>query len=317
MDVVHADDRPTFTRLSAGGAAGEIRFRRGDGVVVPAEVAVMPVEFGGAQATLAVARDLTERRALEERRAHDQAVMRELELARSIQQSMVPSEEVVDRACVKLAGHFQPAEECGGDWWTYSDLVGGKLMVLIGDATGHGIPAAMMTTAAKAASDAVRAASREDLTCPRLLGIMNQALFETAKQQLHMTCFVSILDPTTRTLTYANAAHELPYLLRKGELKNLIARGGSRLGDVRDAAFDAQSITLEEGDTLVWYTDGLIDQQNEEGERYGARRFRRLLRDMGPLDPSAIRQAIVDDSGRFCGSQRRPDDVTMVVARVY
>ena len=121
---------------------------------------------------------------------------KELEVARTIQETLVPPPDPVERDYVRLAGYFLPASQCGGDWWTVHDMPDGRILVVIGDVTGHGVPSAMITAAAKAACDVVRATEGDKLTVTRLLEVMNRAIFESAKRKFVMTCFASILDPT-------------------------------------------------------------------------------------------------------------------------
>jgi len=245
---------------------------------------------------------------------------KELEVARTIQETLVPPADTVDRKFVKIAGFFQPASQCGGDWWTYHDLVGGKLLVVIGDVTGHGVPSAMITAAAKAACDVARAVHRDDVTCTQLLEIMNRAIFESAKRKFVMTCFASIVDPATRTITYANAGHNFPYIYRhaggKGEFGSLMTRG-NRLGDIADSKYTSKTMELLPGDVLVWYTDGIVECENENGEEYGEKRFRAAIRRAAQMDPAHMRDAVIGDSLAFFAERPRKDDITTVFARVY
>ena len=144
---------------------------------------------------------------------------KELEVARTIQETLVPPPDPVERQYVRLAGYFLPASQCGGDWWTVHDMPDGRILVVIGDVTGHGVPSAMITAAAKAACDVVRATEGDKLTVTRLLEVMNRAIFESAKRKFVMTCFASILDPKRKTITYANAGHNFPYLFRPGAVE--------------------------------------------------------------------------------------------------
>ncbi|MBL0217535.1 MAG: SpoIIE family protein phosphatase [Myxococcales bacterium] len=142
-------------------------------------------------------------------------IEQELEVARAIQETLVPTAEPVDKGSLKFAGFYQPAAQTGGDWWTWSDLVGDKVLLVIGDVTGHGVPSAMITAAAKAACDVARHVHNDDVTVTRLLEIMNHAIFESAQRRFVMTCFASIIDIKKRTITYANAGHNFPYLYRQ------------------------------------------------------------------------------------------------------
>jgi serine phosphatase RsbU (regulator of sigma subunit) len=245
---------------------------------------------------------------------------KELEVARTIQETLVPNNDTVDRHFIKLAGYFQPASQCGGDWWTYHDLKDGKILVVIGDVTGHGVPSAMITAAAKAACDVARAVNNDDVSCTQLLEIMNRAIYESARRKFVMTCFASVIDPVARTITFANAGHNFPYLYRvadgKGEFGALMTRG-NRLGDLQESKYAAKTMDLIAGDVLVWYTDGIVECENEAGEEYGEKRFRASIRRAAELEPAPIRERVVQDSLAFFGERPRKDDITMVIARVY
>ena len=255
------------------------------------------------------------------RQTAEKATMeKELEVARAIQETLVPPNDAVDRGFVKIAGYFQPASQCGGDWWTYHDLKGGKVLVVIGDVTGHGVPSAMITAAAKAACDVARAVNDDDVSCTQLLEIMNRAIFESAKRKFVMTCFASIIDPAAKNITYANAGHNFPYLYRqvngKGEFGSLMTRG-NRLGDLADSKYTARTTELHPGDVLIWYTDGIVECENEAGEEFGEKRFRSAIRRAAHLDPGEMRETVITESQSFFGERARKDDITMVFARVY
>jgi serine phosphatase RsbU (regulator of sigma subunit) len=246
---------------------------------------------------------------------------KELEVARTIQETLVPPNDTFDRGFLKLAGYFQPASQCGGDWWTMHDLKNDKVLVVIGDVTGHGVPSAMITAAAKAACDVARAVTGDDVSTTQLLEIMNRAIFESAKRKFVMTCFASIVDPKARTITYANAGHNFPYLYRvgadgKGDFGSLMTRG-NRLGDLQESKYTSKTTELLPGDVLVWYTDGIVECENEAGEEFGEKRFRSAIRKAAALDPAEMREAVVGASYQFFGERPRKDDITMVFARVY
>ena len=245
---------------------------------------------------------------------------KELEVARTIQETLVPPTDLMVRPFLNLAGYFMPATVCGGDWWTVHDMPDGRVLVVIGDVTGHGVPSAMITAAAKAACDVVRATEGSARTVTRLLEVMNHAIFESAKRKFVMTCFASIIDPKVRTITYANAGHNFPYLFRPGapdgtDFQVLMSRG-NRLGDLEDSAYAEKVHQLMPNDVLVWYTDGIVECENDRGEEYGEKRFRAAIRRASDLDPVAMRESVVGAAGQFFGDRARKDDITMVFARV-
>jgi serine phosphatase RsbU (regulator of sigma subunit) len=245
---------------------------------------------------------------------------KELEVARTIQETLVPPPDPVERDFVKLAGYFLPASVCGGDWWTVHDMPDGRILVVIGDVTGHGVPSAMITAAAKAACDVVRATEGDKLTVTRLLEVMNRAIFESAKRKFVMTCFASILDPKRKLITYANAGHNFPYLFRPAaadgnDFQVLMSRG-NRLGDLEESTYSEKTAPLVGNDVLVWYTDGIVECENDRGEEYGEKRFRAAIRRASDLDPVAMRESVVSAAGQFFGERPRKDDITMVFARI-
>jgi serine phosphatase RsbU (regulator of sigma subunit) len=245
---------------------------------------------------------------------------KELEVARTIQETLVPPPDPIDRGFIRVAGYFMPASQCGGDWWTVHDMPDGRILVVIGDVTGHGVPSAMITAAAKAACDVVRTTQGSRLTVTALLEVMNRAIFESAKRKFVMTCFASILDPRARTITYANAGHNFPYLYRPAEgegsdFQVLMSRG-NRLGDLEESSYVEKVQELKPGDVLVWYTDGIVECENERGEEYGEKRFRAAIRRAADLEPAAMRESVVAAAAQFFGDRARKDDITMVFARV-
>ncbi len=175
----------------------------------------------------------------------------------------------------------------------------------------------MITAAAKAACDVARQVHHADVT--KLLEIMNYAIYESAKRKFVMTCFASIVDTRARTITYANAGHNFPYLYRssdgKGEFGSLMIRG-NRLGDVAESTYEVKTTSLQPGDILVWYTDGIVECENAGGEEYGEKRFRASVRRAAALDAADLRDAIVADATGFFAETPRKDDITLVVGRI-
>jgi serine phosphatase RsbU (regulator of sigma subunit) len=254
------------------------------------------------------------------RETAEKAVLeRELEVARAIQESLVPPSDVVDRPGLSLAGYFAPASQVGGDWWTTHELPGDRVLVVIGDVTGHGTPAAMITACAKAACDTVRTLAGDRLSVPQLLAALNGAVYEAARRKFVMTCFASIIDLRARTITFANAGHNFPYLYRTrggGDDLQILMSRGNPLGDSPESTWDARSQPIEPGDVLVWYTDGVVECESIRGEQYGEKRFRAAIRQAAALDARAMRDSVLRGAQEFYGAQPRKDDITMVFARL-
>lgn len=246
---------------------------------------------------------------------------KELEVARTIQETLVPPHDPVEKGGFRFAGYFQPASQCGGDWWTWHEMVGDKILIVIGDVTGHGVPSAMITAAAKAACDVARSVHGDNIDPAQLLEIMNSAIYQSAKRKFVMTCFASTIDVKRRTITYANAGHNFPYLYRAaegggGEFGSLMIRG-NRLGDLKESKYEVKTTDLQSGDLLVWYTDGIVECESSSGEEYGEKRFRASVRRAAALDAGEIRDAVVTDAANFFGDTVRKDDITLVIGKIH
>lgn len=259
---------------------------------------------------------------LMDERARQATLEKEMEVARAIQETLIPPRDLVERGTLRFIGAFSSASICGGDWWTYSDLSDGRVLVAIGDVTGHGVPSAMITAAAKSSLDTLRHTTHGELSVTFLLEEMNKTIFAAAQRKFVMTFFASIYDPATRTLTFSNAGHNFPYLIHPGgegrppRIGVLMTRG-NRLGDVWDSRFISRTATLVPGDLLVWYTDGLVEGTNAQGEMFGDRRLRRVLSELCDRPPEEILEGTLARFHQHRQDLPLGDDVTLVVARVY
>jgi serine phosphatase RsbU (regulator of sigma subunit) len=245
------------------------------------------------------------------------SMQKELEVASAIQATLVPDSSVVDLPGITLAGYFKTASQCGGDWWSYFTLADGRTLVLIGDVTGHGVAPAMITAAAKGSVSSTMAITKGHLELQSLLKAMNTAIHDAARGKFVMTCFASIYDPQSRTLTYANAGHNFPYLYQAEpkKLASLVVRG-NRLGDVSESTFEIKQIQVQPNDVLVWYTDGIVECEDVRGEEFGERRFRSLIKQHVTRPPNQARDGIVERANEFFGQVPQKDDITLVIAKI-
>ena len=251
-----------------------------------------------------------------------EALELELELAGAIQEGFVPDGGLETIGDVSIVGTWQPASRCGGDFWSRHELGDGRILIAIGDVTGHGVAAAMVTAAARGALEvAVAAGPTDQLDLLRLLGQLDLAVRRSSDGRRYLTCFVAVLDPPKREVTFASAGHIPPYLCRAGgegiDLSALVARGNP-LGAGDSLVARVAVRPLVPGDLLVWYTDGLIEGRDASGQPFGDRRMQRLLRQLDPthLEPTRVHEAIVAATTAHRGGLRHDDDVTLVVAQV-
>lgn len=248
--------------------------------------------------------------------AHSVGLRKEMELAGAIQHLLVPESDVITTPGMTLAGHFQPAAVCGGDWWTVHDLARGHVLTAVGDVTGHGVASAILTGVAKAACDVARTLTSGTVSCDALLELMNTAIYEAGRTQRLMTCVASVLNPQNRTLAVATAGHRAPLLVRGKEVVP-ITTDGPPLGASAHAAFPVSIVALQKDDLLLWYTDGVVEAENERNEQYTERRLRALCLQAPREDPRAVREQIHKSIQSFVGSRMLEDDVTFVVGRVH
>ncbi|MCB9025016.1 MAG: SpoIIE family protein phosphatase [Bdellovibrionaceae bacterium] len=240
----------------------------------------------------------------------------ELEMVRVVQENLFPPSSL-EVGPIKIISHFEPASECGGDWFHYSQIAG-KVYLWIGDATGHGAPAALITGAAKSAASIIE--TSEGITPGQALEVMNHALHSTAHGSILMTFFLAVIDPESGIVTYANASHEFPYVVpdKKGlKKKDLIplceSKQGKRLGEEKNSKYDEATYQLQQGDSIVFYTDGVIDLQNIEGAEMGERSFIKAI--LTATEKSPHLAGRVDNFKKiikeYRGNAILVDDVTM------
>jgi serine phosphatase RsbU (regulator of sigma subunit)/ketosteroid isomerase-like protein len=198
-------------------------------------------------------------------------IEQELSVARRIQQASLPK-EVPQLEGWQISPHYRPAREVGGDFYDFHLLADGRVGLVVGDATGKGIPAALvMSTTCGMLQLAAQAL---DSSPGEVLARVNETLLARIPTNMFVTCFYAILDPKSGNLTYANAGHDLPYLRRRcGDAEELRARG-MPLGLMPGMGYEEDEIVLEEGDAGLFYSDGLVEAHDPEGEMFGFPRLR-------------------------------------------
>jgi serine phosphatase RsbU (regulator of sigma subunit) len=251
--------------------------------------------------------------------AEKATMKKELEVARVIQETLLPPNGIIERPPLTIYGYFRSATVCGGDFWSVADIEDGRTLIVVGDVTGHGVPSAMITATAKSAMDTVRSVRGKKLALTYLLEEMNKTIFASAKRKFVMTFFAMTFDPRRNELTFSNAGHNFPYLLRKTDgkvgIRSLVARG-NRLGDVEESRFMEHTLEVQSGDLVVLYTDGLTEYRNDKGEEYSEKRFRRMLKRFFADGVDTIGKNVLNDLAKFAAQAPQEDDVTLVVFRV-
>lgn len=254
------------------------------------------------------------------RAAQRASLAREVELAAVVQQQLLPQPGPHLLGELTVVGSWLPATRCAGDFWGVYPLGDKRVLIAIGDVTGHGVASATVTAAAAAACDVAvrRHGSALDLT--QLVTMLDAAVRRVGGGQLSMTCFAAILDPDAGEVRFVSCGHTSPYVCRSAdqqiELTALVGRGNP-LGGGSAPAPKVQQKSLRAGDLVVWYTDGVIEAKDPAGEPYGDRRLQRMLRklDRNQLTASAVHTVIHAAVAAHRGSRPRGDDETLVVAQ--
>lgn len=246
----------------------------------------------------------------------------EVQVAKLVQSSFFPLNLNSDDSTY---GFFEPASECGGDWWGYFDH-GDFRVIFIADATGHGVPAALLTATincCKSNLGFILETRPNLLREPQeILRFMNQAVCGAGKE-IQVTCFVASFNRKTNELIYSNSSHTpaLVFNPNSNELKRdsfqpLIEVNGPRLGQSIDTSYEAHHMLLQKHDTIFFYTDGLIEAMDHEGNRWGERRFLNSLCTNGKGVPKSIVEGVISDLQSFTQSKFKSDDITAVAMKV-
>jgi serine phosphatase RsbU (regulator of sigma subunit) len=248
---------------------------------------------------------------------------REMIMARALQQSMLPSSDVVTCGPLSLVGHCVPASMAGGDWWTYRALEDGRLFLVIGDATGHGMDSAIIAGTARGAVHGLAVVDERLLAPERVLSAIHAAISSVGEHNLLMTCFATIIDPRTGVMVYANAGGKFPYVMhlsdeRKISSASVLTTTGSPLGDrANPPVIQQRQERLQPGDLVVCYTDGLVDRTSATGKQFGDRRLHDALLHcvIGNEEDALVtlRDEILGSVEDFSEGQPPHDDETLVV----
>jgi serine phosphatase RsbU (regulator of sigma subunit) len=249
---------------------------------------------------------------------------KEMELARQVQQAMLPPMNLDQHGYLKVIGYCMPASQCGGDWWMYRKLSGGRMLLVLGDATGHGIHSAMTAATARGAVEALAAVDERLLTPEQVLRAIDHAIRMVGEHNVLMTAFAAVFDSQSGALHYANAGQNFPYVITLGnarvlERASIIAASGNPLGD-RNIAVEIRrgSLQMRAGDLFVCFTDGVVERSNPQGKLFGDRRLRSALTGQPLPNDSALvrlRDTVLAALERHAEGTQPDDDITFVLCQ--
>jgi len=248
----------------------------------------------------------------------DRVVMkRDLQIAKEIQTWLLPASPPSVPG-VELAFATRPANTVAGDYYdvfprAQSDAGEPKFVLAMADVAGKSIPAALLMATIQASLKTLAAGP---LSLSELVGRMNQyACSNSQNGRRFTTAFLAEYDPATRLLTYVNAGHNSPVLRRQSGAMERLDKGGIPLGILESASYEAGSVTLQNGDWLVIFTDGVVEAENDRAEEYGEQRLLFVVHSGATLTPVQLLANIMTDLDRFVAGAPQHDDVTCMLLK--
>ncbi len=259
---------------------------------------------------------------LEQEIRERERIEQELEVARRIQRASLP-EEVPELEGWEISPYYKPAREVGGDFYDFHLLSESRLGLVVGDATGKGVPAALVS-ATTCGMLQLSAQSSDSSSPGEVLARVNETLLSRIPPNMFVTCLYAILDPKSGSLLYANAGHDLPYLYRnegeqqEGKEKQAQAQEmratGMPLGLMPAMSYEEKQTTLQAGEAALFYSDGIVEAHSPKGEMFGFPRLRGLVAKYG--EELSLEERLLEELSSFTGEGwEQEDDITLLTLR--
>jgi sigma-B regulation protein RsbU (phosphoserine phosphatase) len=249
-------------------------------------------------------------------RLHEEAMeadryARQMQYAGQVQRRMIPKHPP-DHPSVEFGCVYDPTLEVGGDFYDFIKLPEGHVGIAIADVVGKGVPASVMMASVRSA---LRVYAYNVYDINEILSHVNRHMCRDTLASEFATLFYGVLSPDGRSLTYCNAGHDPPLLLRDGAITKLEA-GGLAIGVIRDEIYANDVVQLQPDDVILLYTDGVAEALNFADQTYGRRRLEESLIRHGLLHGSQIAQNVLWDVRRFVGLADQSDDITLVSMKI-
>jgi phosphoserine phosphatase RsbU/P len=252
-------------------------------------------------------------RRLSEAAIRQEATRRELELAAEMQALLVPTEWPEDPD-VEVTAYYRPHREVGGDYYDLFPVPGDSLMFCMADVSGKGVSAAFLMSNFQANLRAILQTESEDLE--RGIRMLNERVMANARGEKYITLFVARYDRKSRRLTYINCGHNPPLLMGPDGSAQQLVSGSVGLGMFGEIpTVELGQAVVPRDSVLVCYTDGLVEQENEEGVPFGMQRMERMVRERRGMEVGAIQTALLEAVEAFRGAEPTFDDTALMLAR--
>ncbi len=272
-----------------------------------------PIDFQDLAITLDKSlREVKARKEADADRERLLAIRKELDVARRIQESIVPRRfpAFPGRSDFALHASMRPARAIGGDFYDYFLVDEHHLAFTVGDVTGKGVPAALFMAVSRTL---LRATGTRGVTPDECLRFVNEVLCAEAVPGMFVTCFYGVLDTRTGVVEFSNGGHNPPCILRRtGEVETTPLVGGFFLGAFEGAAYERTTLQLGAGDTLVVFTDGISEAANLAGDQFGEERLAEVLTPLGGFTAREVLEQVAAVVDRFAESAPQADDMTLL-----
>jgi sigma-B regulation protein RsbU (phosphoserine phosphatase) len=241
-----------------------------------------------------------------------QIISRDLEQAADIQRRLLPRQSPVVPG-YEIAGHNLPCQTVGGDYFDFFPYDDGRIGLLLGDVAGKGMPAALLMTALKGGVQVLLGEAPGNVAS--VMSRLDHFVSGNFPRNRFVTLFFGLLDPASGNLTYCNAGHNPPFLVRANGSIERLTSCGTVLGIFPDHGYDVRTCRLEPGDVLTMYSDGVTEENNPGGEEFGEERLGQLLLEKGRGAASGLVEGVRKAVLSWAAGAAAADDVTVVVAR--
>jgi sigma-B regulation protein RsbU (phosphoserine phosphatase) len=239
-------------------------------------------------------------------------IEKEIEIAGAIQRRLLPK-ELPTLSAYEIDAMARPSKMVGGDYYDIIKLPGDRYAFIIADVSGKGVPAALLVSTLHAS---LHAYIEGALNLAELAGKLNLVVYNNTEPERFITVFLGMLDVPQGTFSYVNAGHNFPIIFKP--LQKLViplTSGGLPLGMFDFAEFQQETVTLEQKDTMVLYTDGVTEAMDKSFKEYGEDRLLRTIERTGDKPASILKEAIVSDVDKFVDGEPQSDDLTVMVLK--
>lgn len=262
---------------------------------------------------IAIIRDTTARKRLEDERLQSEVVQQEMRIARGVQLTMLPDNPPVIEG-LDIGARIEFCEDIGGDLFDFSRLRSGKLGVSIGDVSDHGVGPAIVMSSSKAMINALEQYTEQ---LARMFALLNNLLEQSTEDERFITLFYGLIDPPNRTMEYVNAGHDSPIIYRKatGEFEELESTGMA-LGIAPEQEYSVGGpVQFNSGDMMLLTTDGIWEAMNPDKKAFGKDRVYELMTDMQAEPCQEILDELFERVKKHCAGEEVKDDQTAVLLR--